>query len=214
MFVTEELIAKLEMGVGEDGFMLGLFAGAPGKKRNQVAARFGNVTLLAHRDEPIDEGRPAHLFDMRSRSGFSGSPVFVYRTPDADLRDDAIAQRQRRYFDPEPSLTRRNSRDPIGDLESKRARREHEAWLEETDHGRNVFFCLLGIHVGQMSEPVKVRKVHKRIVRAAHDIIRDGDELRMGSSLAIVAPAWEIAALLRSTKLAKQRKEREMRDAN
>ena len=84
----KEFIVENEVGIGEDGFMLGLFADLPGKKRNLVAARFGNVSLLADDDTLIKENnnRPSHIFDMRSRPGFSGSPVFVYRTPAGDLR--------------------------------------------------------------------------------------------------------------------------------
>src|ERR1700730_10815269 len=55
-----------------------------------IAARFGNISLLASDDAPIEQPnqqrRPSHIFDMRSRPGFSGSPVFVYRTPSGDLR--------------------------------------------------------------------------------------------------------------------------------
>ena len=79
-FITQE-----QVEIGEDGFMLGLFADHAGKKQNLIAARFGNLSLLARDDEPIEQPngqkRPSHIFDMRSRPGFSGSPVFIYRTP-------------------------------------------------------------------------------------------------------------------------------------
>ena len=99
MFVTKEFSAEVELGVGEDGFMLGMFADHPGKERNLVAARFGNVSLLASDDAPISQApgrmRPSHIFDMRSRPGFSGSPVFVYRTPAGDLRSVAFGHMPR-----------------------------------------------------------------------------------------------------------------------
>ena len=47
LFVTQEFVAEVELGIGEDGFMLGLFANVPGKKRNLIAGRFGNLSLLA-----------------------------------------------------------------------------------------------------------------------------------------------------------------------
>ena len=90
LIATPDFMRDVEFGIGEDGFMLGLFANHPGKERNLIAARFGNVSLLASDDDPIRQGnevwRPSHLFDMRSRTGFSGSPVFTYRTPAGDLR--------------------------------------------------------------------------------------------------------------------------------
>lgn len=90
-FCTKEFIAHQEVGVGEDGFMLGLFHDLPGAKRNLVVGRFGNVALMATDSAkvklPNGKSFPAHLFDIRSRPGFSGSPVFVYRVPTNDLRD-------------------------------------------------------------------------------------------------------------------------------
>ena len=81
LIATPDFMRDVEFGIGEDGFMLGLFANHPGKERNLIAARFGNVSLLASDDDPIRQGNkdltPSHLFDMRSRTGFSGSPVFL-----------------------------------------------------------------------------------------------------------------------------------------
>lgn len=89
-FATEEFIEKLELTEGEDGFMLGLFTPNSGGEVNVPAIRFGNIAQMAHDALLIEQGnhvkRPSHVFDMRSRPGFSGSPVFVYRTPDHDLR--------------------------------------------------------------------------------------------------------------------------------
>jgi hypothetical protein len=89
MFCTRDFIAKRDVTIGEDGFMLGLFHDLPGKERNLIAARFGNIALMA--DEaakvklPGGNYFPAHLFDIRSRPGFSGSPVCIYRVPTSDL---------------------------------------------------------------------------------------------------------------------------------
>jgi hypothetical protein len=98
-FVTPAFIEDASISLGEDGFMLGLFTGQPGEKFNLPAARFGNLSLLANFPHPIEQGhgiaRPSHIFDMHSRPGFSGSPVFVYRTPFTDLSDiteDGILQ--------------------------------------------------------------------------------------------------------------------------
>jgi hypothetical protein len=82
-------IKESRLTLGEDVFMVGLFTGNPGNSFNHVAVRFGNLSQLANGDAPIKQGngniRPSHIIDMHSRPGFSGSPVFVYRTPGNDL---------------------------------------------------------------------------------------------------------------------------------
>lgn len=61
-------------GVGSDLYMLGLFADGPDL---EPRARFGNISSMSPRQMP-DGGPGVHLGDMRSRSGFSGSPVFAF----------------------------------------------------------------------------------------------------------------------------------------
>ena len=82
-------IDRVKLTLGEDVFMVGLFTGNPGDQFNHVAVRFGNLSQLANHAHPIAQGngniRPSHITDMHSRPGFSGSPVFVYRTPGNDL---------------------------------------------------------------------------------------------------------------------------------
>jgi hypothetical protein len=168
------------IGIGEDGFMLGLFMEYPGAARNAVAARFGNVSMLARDDLPIESEfrtRPCHLFDMRSRPGFSGSPVFVYRTPTADLRN-----LHRPTFN-----INRNSR---GSLDAR----------------ENTFIRLLGIHIGQFHDRVKVRKV--KSPKSEPDEI-----FTIPNSMAIVVPAWSILALLDHNVFVEQREAREAEDA-
>jgi hypothetical protein len=75
--------------IGEDAFMLGLFTEHHGGNRNTPSARFGNVSMLASPHAkvrmPTGSEQPCHLVDTHSRGGFSGSPVFVYRTSGSDL---------------------------------------------------------------------------------------------------------------------------------
>jgi hypothetical protein len=85
-FCTEKLIRDHHFGLGEDVFMIGMFANDDLSDRNHPVARFGNLGRLAHPEILIKQktgsSRPCHLVDMRSRTGFSGSPVFVYRYDD------------------------------------------------------------------------------------------------------------------------------------
>lgn len=84
-----EDIENYEVGVGDEVFMIGRFVNLQGRKANQPAARFGNISAGL---SPIPvEGRLQEAFavEMRSRTGFSGSPVLVYRTLASSLMDHA-----------------------------------------------------------------------------------------------------------------------------
>lgn len=69
-------------GVGCDLYMLGLLVDDEDVGANLPIARFGNLSAVATPRLPREMGngkkRPCHLADMRSRSGFSGSPVIAY----------------------------------------------------------------------------------------------------------------------------------------
>jgi hypothetical protein len=206
LFATEEFIAHDAVGIGEDGFMLGLFAEQPGERRNMVAARFGNISLLARSDAPVEQpnGRkhPAHIFDMRSRPGFSGSPVFIYRTPSGDLRQ---ASERGGYPVPRARFSGPEFSDANDMLESMDEFREHMATRA------NTFLALLGIHAGQYHERVKAHKSRQTIAESG-DLLRDGDALRIPSSMAVVVPAWGIMELMQIERFTDRRKQRELAD--
>lgn len=76
----------LEIGPGEDIFMVGRFIDHDGRDTNVPSVRFGNISTMP---QPIEQSsgstNPSFILDLHSRSGYSGSPVFVYRTPGSDL---------------------------------------------------------------------------------------------------------------------------------
>lgn len=80
---TGERMEELNIGVGDEIFMIGRFAMNNKIVYNQPLARFGNISMMP--GEPIRDKRgllvEAYLGEMRSLSGFSGSPVFVYLGP-------------------------------------------------------------------------------------------------------------------------------------
>lgn len=86
MLVTETAVRDGEIGPGDDVFMVGRFMDHDGGEKNQPALRFGNIAM---NPTPImqDNGvkADAYCVDLHSRTGYSGSPVFVYRTPQSDL---------------------------------------------------------------------------------------------------------------------------------
>lgn len=191
LLADKAFLQKVNFGIGEDGIMLGLLTDQPGKNRNLVACRSGNVTLLSSDEDPIRQPnnrvRPSHLFDIRSRPGFSGSPVFVYRTRDANLRfataagPDALARWH---------ITKTIRRD-------------------DDEDNIDSFIMLLGLHAGQYHDNVKMRKVEPAEATA----IFSGDDVYIPNSVAIVAPVWDITLLFEHPQLVAQRKAREKQDA-
>ncbi len=80
--LTDEIILKEGIGIGEETIIVGLFAKHYGRKRNVPIVRIGNIAAMP--EEPtrtmmwgnivdID----AYLIEARSIGGLSGSPVFV-----------------------------------------------------------------------------------------------------------------------------------------
>jgi hypothetical protein len=128
--------------IGEDGFMLGLFADVPGKTRNLIAARFRNA--FSYDDTPVKQPnanlRPAHIFDTRSRPGFSGSPVFIYRTPAGDLRSATERGRDKIW-------RRSTTRQQHGRGQRPFGNNDFDV-MEDFETEENAFLMLLGLHAG------------------------------------------------------------------
>jgi len=80
--LTRKKIDELEIGPGDDVFMVGRFIDADKVEFNQPSLRFGHISIMELQvRQPNGCTRPSHIIDMHSRTGYSGSPVFVYRTP-------------------------------------------------------------------------------------------------------------------------------------
>lgn len=201
MLAMPDFIKNYEVGPGENGFMLGLFANHPGKNRNLVAARFGHISLLAEDNEPLLQpngySHPSHIYEMGSRTGFSGSPVFIYRTPDDDLRDITYGPITG------PGLYAGSAAfQPIALSEWRQRHEDNQA-------RENTFIRLLGIHVGQFNDLVPARKSRKATQENDDAVLRDGDALRLPSSMTLVVPSWCITNLLNKDVFQRQRRIRE-----
>lgn len=80
IFLTEEGVRNLEVGIGDEVFFPGLFTMIKGTKKNMPIVRMGNIAMIP--DEKVVQSRAfglidAYLVEARSIGGFSGSPVFV-----------------------------------------------------------------------------------------------------------------------------------------
>jgi hypothetical protein len=86
MMLTKDDATSSEVGPGDDVFMVGRFIDHDGGHLNVPAVRFGNISI---NPTPIKQSNghtaDSYCIDLRSRSGYSGSPVFVYRTIGSDL---------------------------------------------------------------------------------------------------------------------------------
>jgi hypothetical protein len=93
LFVTKEMFGSESplLGVGSDVFMIGRFIDHDGGQTNRPAARFGHVSVLpAPIIQPNKVKADSFCIDMHSRTGHSGSPVFVYRTPGSDIASASV----------------------------------------------------------------------------------------------------------------------------
>jgi hypothetical protein len=80
MCLTQEEVEEHHIGPGDEVIMAGRFISHEGRQRNTPTARFGNISMLPWEPIPQPSGvaQESFLVEMRSLSGFSGSPVFVY----------------------------------------------------------------------------------------------------------------------------------------
>jgi len=76
--ITKEIAKRLDVGLGDDVYMVGRFASHAGKTTNMPSVRSGIISALPNPNEKVHTeigDLEAFLVEMRSISGFSGSPV-------------------------------------------------------------------------------------------------------------------------------------------
>lgn len=137
--------------------------------------------MLASDSAPIKQptgwNGASFVVDMHSRTGFSGSPVFAYRTFGSDLTTDQHA------------IERLVGTDSGTYIQC-----------------RTLFYCL-GINWGQFTEQWELRTGTGANVGASSrpHLIADGAYVRGVSGMTCVVPAWEIQEVLSLPKLQKDR---------
>lgn len=92
MFITKGELERLKVGPGGDVFMVGRFVALEGRQKNTPSVRFGNISMMP--DEPVPHhsgiAQESFIVEMRSYSGYSGSPVFLHFPYPAERRTSAI----------------------------------------------------------------------------------------------------------------------------
>lgn len=81
--VTEKLISEYDIGIGDEALMIGRFVNHQGIGSNRPAVRFGAISMMPEQmwNNALKNWEESFAVEMRSRTGFSGSPVITYRTP-------------------------------------------------------------------------------------------------------------------------------------
>lgn len=84
-FLTKDVLKAFDIGPGDDVYMVGRFSSYEGEKRNLPSVRWGIISVMPHDDEGVrfEQGgfkQEAFVVEMRSISGYSGSPV-IFQFP-------------------------------------------------------------------------------------------------------------------------------------
>ena len=101
LIVSDSDALSLSLGPGEDVFMVGRFADHDGATANVPAVRFGNISTMpqAIKQPTGANALGSYILDMHSRTGYSGSPIFVYRTFGSELNlNDVYVNRTMRFI--------------------------------------------------------------------------------------------------------------------
>lgn len=161
-FLTKENKSIQKIGLGDDTFMVGQFM--EHNANGLPVARFGHIgmDLSPVFQSAANTFTDAYCLDMNSRSGFSGSPVFVYRTPGYDLEEE------------------------LGEFPN----------VSFLVSGRN-HFSLLGMHIGQFPEKLKIKNGSGLIL----------DYVEALSGMTVVVPSWSILEVLNMPELVEHRRE-------
>lgn len=76
--VSPERIKEMNIGIGDEAIAIGRFINHDGNQRNQPSVRFGAIAQMPKDKIRTDTGeQDAFLVEIKSISGYSGSPVFA-----------------------------------------------------------------------------------------------------------------------------------------
>jgi hypothetical protein len=180
MFVTQDLISREDIGIGDDVFMIGRFINHDGKQRNSPAVRFGNVAMMATERIETEYGvqQESLLVEVRSLPGYSGSAVFLFSsTPMNDMS-------QTRFGTP------MNAPNPPFSAALADA-----AFKQMSPKGP----YLLGIDFCHLNNQIRVRDKQG-------EELEEGWIVKENTGMAGVIPAWKIHELLFCDELSEQRR--------
>lgn len=126
--ITKDWLRNLHVGPGDDVFMVGRFFLHEGIQRNTPALRFGSISMMPNEPvrQPSGVEQESFIVEMRSHSGYSGSPVFLHHPYPMQHPSIHIDQHMRDSFGPIITTTYPNT---------KRSTSSKDAWLLGVDWG-------------------------------------------------------------------------------
>lgn len=174
--------------VGDDTFMIGMFFDHQARNKNISAARFGHISMLPDPEALVKQETEyrgqCFVVDMHSRTGFSGSPVFAFRTFGSDLGDGRQSKVQ-------------------WDVPLNYQYKPGEAELRGFPEGRDGMvrirnqLKLIGIQCGQFPELWPVKGERLTIPKPENvDFLPHGEYIDGVSGMTCVIPAWEVMEVL------------------
>jgi hypothetical protein len=184
---SEIEIMTNRIGVGDDVFMIGLFVDHNGITTNVPSARFGHISMMPDERALIEQETGyqgiSYVVDMHSRSGFSGSPVYVYRTFGSDL-DDTWGF-------------------PFKELEISNWGSGMRGFPLSGRMRVDTLFLFLGIHWAQFPEQWEMhdKSTLKESAKSRKGLIAEGGYVEGFSGMTCVIPAWQIKEVLDMPKL-------------
>jgi hypothetical protein len=106
MFLSQGIMGMLDIGPGDDVFVVGRFINREGRQKNIPSVRFGNIAQMPGDPLILDRGKGQECFLIEGRSipGFSGAPVFIQIVPEAPEFPDYPADLKQ--YEPKPSTGR------------------------------------------------------------------------------------------------------------
>ena len=94
ILITKQKMEDLQIGIGDDIYIVGRLRGLNNTKQNNPAVRFGNIAVKG--TVPIQHERgfsqESFIAEIHSISGFSGSPVFIHMQPLTSRPDGRVAR--------------------------------------------------------------------------------------------------------------------------
>jgi hypothetical protein len=170
LLLTHEVIDAFDICPGDDVYMCGRFTHHAGQYFNEPSTRWGTIALM-HSMVEVDKDKPkaeVFLVEMRSLSGFSGSPV-IWRLP-IDF-EFYLTSQLRKKNEPNPIATRRVK--------------------DELSSNKLIGPWLIGIQCG--SFPFYYPVVHEGTEKQIEDYVA-----KSHSGVAAVVPAWKLEELINS----------------
>lgn len=92
--ITPAFVERVKLGIGDEVLMPGRLINHQGRRENRPVVRFGSISMMPEPmwNRALNRDQESFAVEMRSRTGFSGSPVAVYRTLATTLAPVPVAE--------------------------------------------------------------------------------------------------------------------------